>query len=232
MSDHVTNNTRLMLHLTPMRLQRQSVCICMCVQGFPPPPPPLWTCWPVDNVYAHVPILPIMQKMFSISGFFLSLYLSIYWTHRLAPFQPRPAFAHTCWALSGWRVKSLAQRHQKPFFLGHCFSLKEIQDNKHTYPSTSNCFSYLGLQGKRRGTTHPGQVTNLSHGQTHTHTLVFIFIGLRTSRKPQHTPCCVFYSSSLKVTWINHKCVPQVVILDSERAAGEGLQTALRVTWK
>lgn len=133
-------------------------------------------------------------------------------------------------------------------FLGHCFSLKEVWDNKYTY--TSELLIVLRVAGSWSLSQHAvrqdegvlytlDRSTSLSHGYTatHTNTPLLIFIGSRTSWKPQHRPCCVFYSSSLRVTWINHQCVPQVgnlfvTVLDSEKVEGERQQTELRVRWK
>lgn len=77
-----------------------------------------------------------------------------------------------------------------------------------------NCFSVWGSQGagaypsvkwgkmKERCVRWTGH-QSIIQPQTNT------ILGSRTSWKPQHRPCCVFYSSSPRVIWINHQCLPQ-----------------------
>lgn len=57
---HITDNmyasnASFEVNMRPQGWER----VCVCWGGFPPPP--LWTCWPVHNVYVHVPVFTVKQ---------------------------------------------------------------------------------------------------------------------------------------------------------------------------
>lgn len=110
-SDHVTNNTHISnaSFEAKMRRQKQWERVCVC-WGFSSSP--LWTCWPVDNICScpnsHY---KAKKKKYSMSSLFLQPLFKHLLNTYTALFRSWPATARICWALSGWRIKSLAQRH-------------------------------------------------------------------------------------------------------------------------
>lgn len=107
------------------------VCACVSVQGFPPPPP-LQACWPVDNVYTHVPILPVKQKSHLVGPGYIFKPLLWYFFH--------PCFFFICLLLKHdlsrlfWKVKTLFKASIKTLvfsdnilLLGLCFGPKIVK---------------------------------------------------------------------------------------------------------
>lgn len=128
--------------------------------------------------------------------------LAFYRSHRLGP-------VTRSLPLPRWKYYNTALTL---FFLDHCFRLKHfiadlVTRKLHIYCIHCNASVLDGWSLSQ----HASDLRYLDHLSPWLHRPCFIFTGLRASWKPQQTPRCVFYSSSLRVTTINSHHVEECI---------------------